>query len=34
MNAVGVRLGNGWYSQEQYTQEGVIKPTYGTENSL
>jgi len=29
MNAVGVRLGNGWYSQEQYTPPVDPKPTYG-----
>jgi hypothetical protein len=29
MNAVGVRLGNGWYNQEQYTPPVEPKPTYG-----
>ena len=29
MNAIGVRLGNGWYSQEQNILPAVLKPTYG-----
>ncbi|CAF1122091.1 unnamed protein product [Adineta ricciae] len=29
MNAVGVKLGNGWYSQEQYLLPSVPEPTYG-----
>ncbi|CAF3217555.1 unnamed protein product [Rotaria socialis] len=29
MNAVGVRLGNGWYNQEQYTPPVAQKPNYG-----
>ncbi|CAF1125713.1 unnamed protein product [Adineta steineri] len=29
MNAVGVRLGNGWYGQEQYTPPVAPEPNYG-----
>ncbi|CAF4994020.1 unnamed protein product [Rotaria sp. Silwood1] len=29
MNVIGVRLGNGWYSQEQYTPPVAPQPTYG-----
>lgn len=29
MNAVGVKLGNGWYSQEQYVPPSVSEPNYG-----
>ncbi|CAF3720497.1 unnamed protein product [Rotaria sp. Silwood1] len=29
MNAVGVKLGNGWYSQEQYLLPSIPEPNYG-----
>ncbi|CAM4759645.1 unnamed protein product [Rotaria magnacalcarata] len=29
MNAVGVKLGNGWYSQEQYVPPSASEPNYG-----
>ncbi|UJR36739.1 hypothetical protein I4U23_029454 [Adineta vaga] len=29
MNAVGVKLGNGWYSQEQYVPPSMSEPSYG-----
>lgn len=29
MNAVGVKLGNGWYSQEQYLLPSIPEPAYG-----
>ncbi|CAF2398731.1 unnamed protein product [Rotaria sp. Silwood2] len=29
MNAIGVKLGNGWYSQEQYVLPSVSEPNYG-----
>jgi len=29
MNAVGVKLGNGWYSQEQYVPPSSAEPDYG-----
>lgn len=29
LNAVGVKLGNGWYSQEQYLPPSVLEPNYG-----
>ncbi|CAF4188391.1 unnamed protein product [Rotaria sordida] len=29
MNAIGVKLGNGWYSQEQYVPPSVSEPNYG-----
>ncbi|CAF0891622.1 unnamed protein product [Adineta ricciae] len=29
MNAVGVKLGNGWYSQEQYVPPSASEPSYG-----
>ena len=32
MNAVGVKLGNGWYSQEQYLLPAIPEPKYGKTN--
>jgi hypothetical protein len=32
MNAVGVKLGNGWYSPEQYMPPSVSEPSYGRES--
>jgi hypothetical protein len=29
VNAVGVKLGNGWYSQEQYMPPSASEPNYG-----
>jgi alpha-L-rhamnosidase len=29
MNALGVKLGNGWYSQEQYVPPSIREPNYG-----
>ena len=29
MNAVGIKLGNGWYSQEQYLLPAIPEPKYG-----
>mgnify|MGYP002782019571 CR=1 FL=1 len=34
MNAVGVKLGNGWYSQEQYLLSPPNGANYGTDLSL
>jgi hypothetical protein len=33
MNAVGVKLGSGWYSQEQYAPPSASEPNYGKENN-
>lgn len=32
MNAVGIKLGNGWYSQEQYLLPAIPEPKYGRTN--
>jgi uncharacterized membrane protein YbjE (DUF340 family) len=29
MNAIGVKLGNGWYSEEQYLLSSKTGPIYG-----
>ncbi len=33
MNAVGVKLGSGWYNQEQYVPPSASEPTYGKEKN-
>lgn len=34
MNAVGVKLGNGWYSQEQYVPPSTLEPNYGKNKTM